>query len=243
MLVIPAIDLLNGLVVRLRKGEYSQTSAYSDDPVQVARGFKAAGATHLHVVDLDGARTGDPRHLPAVGEVADRVGLAVDFGGGLRNANSVEAALRAGVRTVVIGTAAYRDPEFLAWAVGTHPDRVSVAVDVKGGRLAEEGWTKVAEGNPLDALGILASRGVRRVVYTDADRDGTLEGLDIEALRPVLERAAREKLEVVLAGGVRDLEDIRRLKALGASCLVGVIAGKALYENTLDLAEAIEAAK
>ncbi|MEK7476753.1 MAG: 1-(5-phosphoribosyl)-5-[(5-phosphoribosylamino)methylideneamino] imidazole-4-carboxamide isomerase [Candidatus Coatesbacteria bacterium] len=243
MLIFPAIDLLNGLVVRLKRGEYSQTSAYSDDPVRVAKEFKAAGATHLHVVDLDGARTGTPIHLSVVGELADKTGLAIDFGGGLRNRNDIEAALRAGVKTVIIGTAAYRDPDFLRWAVETHADNLAVAVDVKGDRIAEQGWTRMGETGALDALTALARRGVRRIVYTDADRDGTLEGVDVERLGLVMDRAETERLEVVLAGGVRDLDDIRKLKPLSGKGLAGVIAGKALYEGTLDLAEAIRAAK
>lgn len=242
MLIVPAIDLLNGLVVRLKRGEYSQSSAYSDDPVQVAKDFKSAGATHLHVVDLDGARTGTPIHVPVVKDICDRVGLSVEFGGGLRSRNSVEELLRAGVRNVILGTAAYRDPEFLKWAVETHPEAVVVAVDVKGGRIAEDGWTTTVDGVRDDVLAELANRGVKRIVYTDADRDGMLEGVDITAAGILMDRCSAAGLSVVLAGGVRDIDDIRKLKPLEAKGLLGVIAGKALYERSLDLAEAIAAA-
>jgi len=243
MLVIPAIDLLNGLVVRLKRGEYSQSSAYSDDPVQVAKEFRAAGATHLHVVDLDGARTGTPIHVPVVKDICDRVGLVVEFGGGLRTRNSVEEVLRTGVKHVILGTAAYRDPGFLKWAVETHGDAVIVSVDVKGGRIAEDGWTSTVDGSWDDVLALLAARGVKRIIYTDADRDGTLEGVDAGAAGALMERCATAGLAVVLAGGVRDLDDIRKLKPLEPKGLLGVIAGKALYERSLDLAEAISAAK
>jgi len=243
MLVIPAIDLLNGLVVRLKRGEYSQSSAYSDDPVQVAKDFRSVGATHLHVVDLDGARTGTPIHVPVVKEICDQAGLSVEFGGGLRTRNSVEMLLRAGVRNVILGTAAYRDPDFLKWAVETHADSMIVAVDVKGGRIAEDGWTKTVDGVRDDVLAELARRGVKRIIYTDADRDGTLEGVDASDAAVLMDRCSAAGLSVVLAGGVRDIDDIRKLKPLEAKGLVGVIAGKALYERSLDLAEAIAAAK
>jgi phosphoribosylformimino-5-aminoimidazole carboxamide ribotide isomerase len=243
MLIIPAIDLLSGLVVRLKRGEYSQSSAYSDDPVQVAKDFKAAGATHLHVVDLDGARTGTPIHVPVLKDICDRVGLIVEFGGGLRTRNSVEEVLRAGVKHVILGTAAYRDPEFLEWAVESHREAVIVSVDVKGGRIAEHGWTSTSDGVRDEVLAGLAARGVERIIYTDADRDGTLEGVDVAASTVLMDRCAAAGLSVVLAGGVRDIDDIRKLKPLESKGLLGVIAGKALYERTLNLAEAISAAK
>ncbi|HEX2396549.1 MAG TPA: 1-(5-phosphoribosyl)-5-[(5-phosphoribosylamino)methylideneamino]imidazole-4-carboxamide isomerase [Solirubrobacteraceae bacterium] len=232
----PAIDIQDGRAVRLRRGHFDRPTVYAPDPLDAARAWVEAGARRLHVVDLDGAREGRPVALSHVRRIASRLDVAVQYGGGLRTLESLSAALEAGAARVVLGTAAHRDPGLLDAALERHHDRLAVAVDVRGGRLATHGWTRTTELDGREAVQRLRARGVQAVVYTDAERDGTLEGPDLEEVTAVA--GATRGGRLIYSGGVGRLEDLERLAALGAQALDGVIVGKALYEGRFSVAEA-----
>jgi phosphoribosylformimino-5-aminoimidazole carboxamide ribotide isomerase len=235
--ILPAIDLRGGRVVRLQQGDFERETAFSDDPVAVARSFADAGARWLHVVDLDGARTGEPAHAAVIRDLVGAVGdrLAVEVAGGLRTEGSVAAILAAGAARAVVGTAALRDPGFAGRLVATHgPDRIAVALDIRDGLALGEGWREGASGvRAEDGLAALADAGVTMLEATAIDRDGLLGGPDLE----LLERLVRlERGAVIASGGIASLEDLRAVRALGCA---GAIVGRALYEGRLDLEEAL----
>ena len=247
MLVIPAIDLMDGKCVRLEKGDYARKTEYSDDPAGCAEKFAEAGATLIHVVDLDGARAGSPRNLGVAARIKRLTGLRIEFGGGLRDLESVREAFQAGMDSVILGTAAHADPAFLAGAVGAFGGQVLVAVDDRAGQVAVKGWSATVELRCEDAIRNVAAARVKGVVYTDTARDGTLGGVDAGRLAGIVALSGECGLFLHFAGGVRDIADINRLKDLDADAdaqvLRGVIAGKAIYEGTLDLAQAIRQAR
>ena len=233
MLVIPALDLRGGRLVRLWQGDYRRETVYGDDPVAVARTFAALGAPRLHVVDLDGAREGRPVHRALIRQLVAAVPVPVQVGGGIRDAATAEAYLEDGAAAVIFGTVAVRRPEVVAQVAARYPGRVLVSLDLKDGRPAVEGWTATA--GPLSVLEALQAAGVTELIVTDTGRDGTLAGVDPAVFRPFLQAGFR----VIAAGGVRDVDDVARLRQAG---LAGVITGRALYEGTLDLKEALAAA-
>ena len=211
MRLYPAIDILGGNAVRLVKGDFDAKKVYDEDPLSAARAWTDAGATHLHVVDLDGARTGAPVNLEHLRRIAGELGVPVQYGGGLRSAQAVDDALRAGATRVILGTAAFSDPDLLRDALGEHgPERVLVSVDVRGGRVATAGWTQTTELGTAAVLERLHDSGVRELVYTNVDRDGMLAGPDLEEVRAV---AAAARGALIYSGGIgalADLEDLRR---------------------------------
>jgi phosphoribosylformimino-5-aminoimidazole carboxamide ribotide isomerase len=231
VILYPAVDILDGKAVRLARGDFEAATVYHDDPLSAARAWVEAGARALHVVDLDGARAGEPRHLEAVGRIAAESGVAVQCGGGLRTPEAVDAALAAGAQRVVVGTAAYRDPGFLDDVLAAHGERVAVAVDVRGGRVSSAGWTQDTGETAEAVIERLGARGARTFVFTDVDRDGMLAGPDVEATAR-LARAVQGTL--VYSGGIGRLDDLRALARLR---LEGVIVGKALYEGRFTVAE------
>jgi phosphoribosylformimino-5-aminoimidazole carboxamide ribotide isomerase len=231
VILFPAVDILDGEAVRLVQGEFDARTVYARDPAQAARTWLDAGARALHVVDLDGARAGGPRNLNAVRRIAAGADVPVQLGGGLRSAEHVAAALGAGVDRVVVGTAAYRDPDMLDAVLSAHGERVAVAVDVRGGRVSAAGWTEDTGMQPRAAMAELAARGVQTFVYTNVDRDGMLDGPDMEEARRVADAASGS---LVWSGGVGELVHLRALAGLG---LEGVIVGKALYEGRFTVAE------
>jgi phosphoribosylformimino-5-aminoimidazole carboxamide ribotide isomerase len=240
LVILPAIDLRGGRVVRLRQGDFAQETAFSDDPVAVARTFAAAGARWLHVVDLDGARTGVPAHGDAVRAIVRAVGpeLQVEIAGGLRTESAVVEALdETGAARAVVGTAALRDPAFAARLVERHgSDRIAAALDVRDGLALGEGWRAGAAGMGADdALMILADAGVRTFEATAIDRDGLLGGPDLELLARLV---ALGRGTVIASGGIATLDDLRAVRSIGAG---GAIIGRALYEGRLDLADALRA--
>ncbi len=234
----PAIDISEGRAVRLRSGRFDQQTIYVDDPLEAARGWAAAGARRLHVVDLDGARQGEPVALGHIAAIAAEVGVPVQCGGGLRSLDAVAAALDAGAVRVVLGTAAHRDPQLLDAALERHGEAVAVAVDVRGGRVATAGWMETTELDAQAVVERLQERGVTTVVYTDADRDGTLEGPALEAAAAAASRGDGAGAQVIYSGGIGTLADLDALVALDAPALGGVIVGKALYEGRFTVAEA-----
>jgi phosphoribosylformimino-5-aminoimidazole carboxamide ribotide isomerase len=238
MKLLPAVDIRDGRAVRLRQGDFDQETVYADDPLEAARSFVEAGASFLHVVDLDGARRGEPASLQHLERIAGELGVPVQYGGGLRSLEAVRAALEAGAERVVLGTAALTDPELLDEALAAWDTRVAVAVDVRAGEVSVSGWTEETGRAPTEVIRALQGRGASRFVFTNVDRDGTLEGPDPDEVREVAEAVDGE---FVYSGGVGSLEDLRTLGSLGLRNLTGVVSGKALYEGRFTVAEAVEA--
>jgi phosphoribosylformimino-5-aminoimidazole carboxamide ribotide isomerase len=234
VILYPAIDVRGGHAVRLLRGDYQRETVYDADPAEAARRWVRDGARYLHVVDLDGARDGSPANLDAIAAITAAVEVPVQVGGGLRDAEAIEAALGAGAARVVLGTAALRDPGLLEAALAEHGDRVVVSVDSRGGRVALQGWTEAGELGDTEAVERLTEAGVKRFVYTPIDVDGTMEGPGIEDLRRV---AAATGSELVYSGGVGELADLRQLAAAAPANLGGVIVGRALYEDRFSVAE------
>lgn len=236
MIIFPAIDLYEKKAVRLYKGDYAAMTVYSDDPLSVARDFEAAGATHIHMVDLEGARDGSTPNLDVVTRVANETGLFIEIGGGIRTMDTVDAYLSAGVDRVILGTAAVTDPAFLKAAVDRYGEHISVGADVKDGRIAIRGWLETASVT-LDAfLRSMQAVGVRHVICTDISKDGAMRGTNRALYRELSEKY---DLLITASGGVSSLEDVEALRALG---LYGAIIGKAYYTGAIDLKKAIEAA-
>jgi phosphoribosylformimino-5-aminoimidazole carboxamide ribotide isomerase len=235
MILLPAIDILGGKAVRLLQGEFDASTVYDADPVDAARRWAAAGARALHVVDLDGARNGEPANLEHVRRITEAVDIPIQVGGGLRTLAAVREAAQAGATRVVIGTAAYRDVDLLDAAVTELGDRVVVSVDARGGRLAGAGWTEQTDIPVTAVIERLGARGVRRFVYSSIERDGMLNGPDLEGARAV---AAVVRGTFVYSGGVSSLDDLRALHGLRQVNLAGIIVGKAIYEGRIDVAEA-----
>ena len=235
MILYPAIDIRDGKAVRLTQGDYDRETTYEDDPVVAARRWAGEGAEWLHIVDLDGARAGEPVNLDHVRRIAAAVGLRIQFGGGLRDSLKVEAAISAGVERVVLGTAAARDPDMAEAIAAAHGDRVVAAVDARAGQVAAEGWTEPTGIGPGELAKLLEKRGIKRFIYTPVELDGTMEGPDLDALREVARAITGE---LIYSGGVGSLHDLREVAALDVANLGGVIVGRALYEQRFGLAEA-----
>ncbi|HEY2317779.1 MAG TPA: 1-(5-phosphoribosyl)-5-[(5-phosphoribosylamino)methylideneamino]imidazole-4-carboxamide isomerase [Solirubrobacteraceae bacterium] len=234
MILLPAIDILEGKAVRLARGEFDQRTVYDADPLDAARRWVRAGARALHIVDLDGARGGAPVNLEHVARIVAEVDVPVQMGGGLRTIEAVGEALAAGVTRVILGTAAYTDIDFLDEVLATHRERVVVSVDARHGKLAAAGWTEQTEIPAEAVIKTLGRRGVTRFVYSSIERDGMLSGPDLEEVGRIAD-AVRGTF--VYSGGVSSVEDLRALAGLRQVNLAGVIVGKALYEGRLDVAE------
>ncbi|HMC43399.1 MAG TPA: 1-(5-phosphoribosyl)-5-[(5-phosphoribosylamino)methylideneamino]imidazole-4-carboxamide isomerase [Acidimicrobiales bacterium] len=234
------MDLRDGKCVRLVQGDYARETVYRGDPVAVAREFAAAGAPWLHVVDLDAARTGRPANRDVVAAIVDAVRVPVQSSGGVRDDFSAEALLELGVARVVVGTAAVEDPSLVRRLARRHPGEVAVGLDARHGQLALRGWTEQSGRSVVDALALFKDAGVAAVVVTEIGRDGMLSGPDLDALGRVLEAT---ELDVIAAGGVSSVDDLRALSRLerGGRELAGVIVGKALYEGRLSVEEAVAA--
>jgi phosphoribosylformimino-5-aminoimidazole carboxamide ribotide isomerase len=235
LILYPAIDIRDGKAVRLIQGDYDQETAYDDDPVVAARRWADGGARWLHVVDLDGARTGEPVNLEHVRRIVASVSVPVQLGGGLRDSKKVEEAISSGAERIVLGTAAVRDPDMAEAIAAAHGERVVVSVDSRSGKVAAEGWTESSELGTTEVIAALTDRGVRRFVYTPVEVDGLMEGPDLDSLR---EAAEATDAELIYSGGIGSLDDLRALAELGLDNLGGVIVGRALYEQRFTVAEA-----
>jgi phosphoribosylformimino-5-aminoimidazole carboxamide ribotide isomerase len=235
MILLPAIDILDGKAVRLARGEFDARTEYDADPLDAARRWAADGARALHVVDLDGAKSGAPVNLEHVRRIAGELDIPLQVGGGLRSIQAVADAIDAGASRVILGTAAYTDIDLLDEVIAAYGDRVIVSVDARDGRLAASGWTEQTE-LPVDSvIERLGHRGVQRFVYSSIERDGMLEGPDLDAVGRIAEVV---RGSFVYSGGVGSLDDLRSLAALRQVNLAGVIVGKALYERRFGVAEA-----
>jgi phosphoribosylformimino-5-aminoimidazole carboxamide ribotide isomerase len=237
----PAIDLRDGRCVRLYRGDYGRETVYGDDPVAQARAFAAAGAPWVHVVDLDAARTGEPVNRDTVAAIAAAVDVPVQAGGGVRDDAAADALLGAGVRRVVVGTAALDAPGWVRRLAARHPGRVAVGLDARGRDLAVRGWVEGSGHDLVDVARRFDDAGVAALVVTEIGRDGTLAGPDLGQLAAVLDATG---LDVVASGGVGTLDDLRALAALevGGRRLAGAIVGRALYEGAFPVSEAVEVA-
>jgi len=237
LILYPAIDIRAGRTVRLVQGDYERETVYDADPLDAARRWVSQGARFLHVVDLDGARSGRPHNLDHVKRIAAEAGVPVQLGGGLRDGEAVGEALAAGAERAVLGTAALAEPQLVAALAAEHGDRIVVAVDTRAGRVAIEGWERETSESAGHLIVELAGRGVRRFVYTSVEVDGTLEGPGIEGLRVAATAAVEAGAELIYSGGISSIEELRNLAELGLEPLVGVIVGRALYEGRFTVAE------
>lgn len=233
MKIFPAIDLFGGQAVRLYQGDYNQMTVYDPDPLNTVRKFEAAGAKHLHLVDLEGAKTGQTTNLPTIQRLASQTGLFIEVGGGIRNMDTVRRYLDAGASRVILGTAAVTDPDFTAQAVAQYGEKIAVGADLKDGKVAIKGWLETSQDTWEVFFEKMQTLGVKTIICTDISRDGAMRGTNLDLYRLL---ASRYSMDIIASGGVSSLEDIRDLKAAGAA---GAIIGKAYYTGAIDLAQAI----
>ncbi|HZD92265.1 MAG TPA: 1-(5-phosphoribosyl)-5-[(5-phosphoribosylamino)methylideneamino]imidazole-4-carboxamide isomerase [Pseudolabrys sp.] len=237
MILFPAIDLKEGLAVRLEQGDMARATVFHRDPAAQARAFEQQGFEYLHIVDLDGAFAGKPVNAGAVDRILESISIPVQLGGGIRNTATVEAWLEKGVTRVIIGTAAVRDPPFVKQAARDYPGRVAVGLDARDGKVAVEGWAETSELSALEIAKRFEDAGVAAIVYTDVARDGMLTGLNLDATIALAEAIS---IPVIASGGLASIEDIKALLQPRAAKLEGAIAGRALYDGRLDPAEALK---
>ena len=249
MLIIPAIDVKNGKVVRLRQGDFFQEQVYSDDALAIAHKWASKGASFIHIVDLDGARRGVPVNLDLAGKIAGEIPIPVELGGGIRTEETIEEVLSRGIKRVVMGTGIYQDPEFARRIITKFKDKVIVSIDSRGGKIQSKGWTETAlqvqfqklyPSSPVELARTLKEFGAETIIRTDISKDGMLTGPDVGAIERFLDVSG---IKIIVSGGIASLEDILKLKRLEPKGVEGVIIGKALYEGKIDLSEAIKIGK
>lgn len=237
MILFPAIDLFEKKAVRLYKGDYANMTVYSHNPIEIAKDFENQGCTHIHMVDLEGAKDGTTPNISIVEQVARETSLFVEIGGGIRNMETVERYLRAGVSRVILGTAAVNNEGFLRAAVAKYGDRIAVGADVKDGCIAIKGWLETSAVTLEDFLRNMEQIGVKYIICTDISRDGAMKGTNLPLYRQLSQKF---QVNITASGGVSDLHDVRQLRQMD---IYGAIIGKAYYTGAIDLAEALEAAK
>jgi phosphoribosylformimino-5-aminoimidazole carboxamide ribotide isomerase len=234
MLLIPAVDIKSGRCVRLRQGKMDEQTVYSEDPVAMAKHWVDAGAKRLHVIDLDGAQQGKPVSIEVIRRIVETCpGVPVQVGGGIRDEDSIQAYLDAGVAYVIIGTKAVTTPHFVSDACLEFPTHIIVGLDARDGKLAIDGWSKLSHHDPIDLAQHLEADGVAALIYTDVSRDGMLQGVNVEATVALAREVA---IPVFAAGGITSLDDIRALAEVADEGIAGAITGRAIYEGTLDYA-------
>ena len=236
MILFPAIDLKDGQCVRLKLGDMEQATVFNDDPAAQAKSFAAQGFEWLHLVDLNGAFAGKPVNAAAVEAILKAIDLPVQLGGGIRSLGHIEAWLEKGIRRVILGTVALREPELVREACAKFPGRIAVGIDAKGGKVAVEGWAETSELTAIDLANRFADAGVSAIIFTDIDRDGVLKGLNIES---TLDLARSVPIPVIASGGLASMADIHRLLATDCAILEGAISGRALYDGRIDVPEAL----
>ncbi|HEX3754868.1 MAG TPA: 1-(5-phosphoribosyl)-5-[(5-phosphoribosylamino)methylideneamino]imidazole-4-carboxamide isomerase [Rhizomicrobium sp.] len=240
MIIFPAIDLKDGVCVRLKKGEMADATIFNTDPAAQAHAFAAQGFQWLHCVDLNGAFAGHSANADAIRSIRAAIDLPIQLGGGIRDRGAVDAWLEAGIARVILGTAALTNPEFVKEAARTHPGRIVVGADAKGGRIATEGWATVSELTPIELGKRFEDAGVAAILFTDIDGDGLLQGVNVRA---TAELASALSIPVIASGGVGSMADIDALRAAGQPNIQGVVIGRALYGGRIDPAEALRRAK
>lgn len=233
MIVLPAIDLKNGECVRLYKGDFNTAGKVADSPYKAAENFKKSGAVWLHVVDLDGAKTGERPNRELIVSLASRAGLNIELGGGIRDMSAVEDYLGSGISRVILGSAALKSPEFVKSAVARFADRVAVGIDARDGFVSTEGWLKKSDVTYIDFAKEMEQAGVKYLIFTDISRDGTLNGPNFSQLEELKNAVS---CIIIASGGVKDISHVRKLRQIG---MYGAICGKSVYEGTLDVAEAV----
>ena len=236
MILFPAIDLKDGLAVRLQQGDMARATVFNRDPAAQAHAFEQQGFRHLHVVDLDGAFAGKPMNVTAVERILETVGLCVQLGGGIRDMATIDGWLEKGVNRVIIGTAAVRDPALVKEAAKKFPRRIAVGLDARDGKVATQGWAETSELTALELARRFEDAGVAAIIYTDIARDGLLKGLNLEATIALAEATS---VPVIASGGLASIDDVRALLEPRAKKLQGAIAGRALYDGRLDASEAL----
>ena len=234
MIIFPAIDLFEGRAVRLLRGDYARMTVYSDHPEEIGKDFAAKGATHVHLVDLEGAKSGTTPNLDTVLRIRESAGLFCEIGGGIRNMGTVDTYLKAGLDRVILGTAAVEDREFLGKAVTKYGEKIAVGVDVRDGFVAVKGWTENSALHFMDFCREMETIGVKTLICTDISRDGAMRGTNREMYRELSETL---RLQITASGGVSSLEDVENLRQMG---LYGAIIGKAYYTGAIDLKKAVE---
>ena len=237
MLIYPAIDLFDGKAVRLLRGDYANMTVYSEHPEEIALDFAAQGAQRIHLVDLEGAKSGDTPNFDAVLRIKEASSLFCEIGGGIRSMETVKAYVDAGVSRVILGTAAVKDPDFLKAALAAYEDKIAVGVDIKDGKVAIKGWLETAEDDAMTFCEKMQKLGVKTIISTDISKDGAMQGANHALYR---EMAERFDMQIIASGGVSSMEDITRLRALD---IYGAIIGKAYYTGAISLKEAIEVSK
>ena len=238
MIILPAIDIRNGKVVRLLKGDFTKETVYSGDPVNMAIRWEREGARMLHIVDLDGAFSGKLVNLAAVKQIISSVKIPVELGGGLRTEGEIEEALLCGVKRIIIGTKAYEDESFLKKLIKRHADAIAVSIDAAKNEILSEGWKTQTAITIKEIMQRINDAGVKTIIYTDILKDGTMEGPNLDGIRDVLSNTS---CDVIISGGISSLDDIKAIKGLNSENLAGIIVGKALYEGAFTLKEANEA--
>ena len=237
MLIYPAIDLFQGKAVRLYKGDYAQMTVYSDDPPQIGLDFIAKGATHIHLVDLEGAKTGETPNFDTVLAIKAATGAFCEIGGGIRSMEVIDRYLAAGLDRVILGTAAVTAPGFVEEAVKKHGDKIAVGIDIRDGFVAIKGWTEKSSLDAMEFAAKMETIGVKTLICTDISKDGAMEGANHQLYRTLSEQFG---MDIIASGGVSSMDDVKRLSAMD---IHGAIVGKAYYTGALDLAQAIEVAK
>ncbi len=237
MIIFPATDIIDGKVVRLLKGDYGKKTVYDITPLDAAREFKSCGAEYLHAVDLDGAKSGKCDNIDVIRLLAEKSGLKVEIGGGIRSEESVKKYIDAGVWRVILGTAAVKDPEFLKRTVDKYKEKIAVGADIKDGFVATDGWMEKSSITCFDFFEKMEQIGVKTIICTDISKDGAMQGTNHELYGELMNRF---KIDITASGGVSSIDDVKRLKKSG---IYGAIIGKALYNGAVDLKEAISAAK
>ena len=237
MNIFPAIDIIDGKAVRLFKGDYSQKTVYNNSPLEVAKSFEKAGASYLHLVDLDGAKSGDTPNYEIIKSIAQSTSLKIEIGGGIRSEEVIKRYLDAGVMRVILGTVAIENPEFTKEMTAKYGDAIAVGIDISGGFVATRGWTDITKVSCDEMFANMEKIGVKTVICTDISKDGAMMGTNLALYKDL---KSKYNIDIVASGGVSSMDDITALKAMD---LYGAILGKALYEGAVDLTKAIEVAK
>ena len=237
MIIFPAIDLYEGKAVRLLRGEYDKMTVYSENPIEIARDFEEKGATHIHMVDLEGAKTGETPNIEIVKQIATETSLFVEIGGGIRSMETVDKYIKAGVDRVILGTAAVENRDFLCEAVKKYGEKIAVGADIKDGFVAIKGWLEKSQFSCFEFCEEMQKIGVKTLICTDISKDGAMQGTNLELYK---ELSQRLDMQIVASGGVSDMENVIKLRSME---IYGAIIGKAYYTGAIDLKEAIEVAK